>query len=255
MTAGRSEVNADEIPRLLKLQSLRRVAASAQFARSEQLRAMLTWLCERAIEGTVPTEYEVATGPLKRSAGFDPQTESLVRKEMNRMRTKLRAYYSGEGRADAIRIVSAYGYRVDFQPAFVMARSAEEKVCVLVLPPRARAVAEDYLDAFYEALLLELARIDGICLIAQTTARFFATRSGDIRLFAAESGADYVIEGTARPRDADVVTTLWAVEGRTGHTGSPCMTLGGSAEEQALRAAVCLGDLIVANASAAAVCD
>jgi hypothetical protein len=49
-------------------------------------------------------EYQIATEVLGRPADFDPHSDSSVRVQMGRLRTKLAEYYSGEGAADPILI-------------------------------------------------------------------------------------------------------------------------------------------------------
>src|SRR5690242_20239890 len=59
------------------------VLSSATFARADQLRRLLAWLGERSLrpDSVVPTEKEIGKVVLLRK-DFDPQTDSLVRKEM-----------------------------------------------------------------------------------------------------------------------------------------------------------------------------
>jgi TolB-like protein/Flp pilus assembly protein TadD len=57
-----------------------------------------------------------------RGDSFDPQTDSIVRVEASRLRSKLRDYYLDEGRADEVRIELPRGTYV---PSFHSTRSAE----------------------------------------------------------------------------------------------------------------------------------
>jgi TolB-like protein len=229
------------VPEEIKRSCLRKVGESSVFARSEQLRRLLMWLGERAIEGVAPSEYEVGTGPLHRPANFDPQADSLVRKEMTRLRAKLRAYYELEGRRDAVQIFSGDAYRLSFHWSPPAAeRDAAGTICVLVLPFRSTGLPADFTDDLYEHLLVRLSETGKIQLVAQTTARFYSGRSGDVRTFAVETGADFVVEGTVRLKTELIVTTLWVVDGRTGRTRSPCCLTGPDIEDVGLRAARCL---------------
>ena len=229
------------VPEELKRAFLQKVVDSSKFARCHQLRRLLNWLGEKALEGITPSEYDVGIAPLQRSRNFDPQTDSLVRKEMTRLRAKLRAYYAEEGCGDNVRICSADAYRLTFQWSLPAAESSGiNTLCVMILPLRASGVPSEFMEVFYDHLLLCISEISDIQLIAPTTARFYAERSGDIRTFAVETGADFVVEGTVRVKEELIATTLWAVDGRTGRSRHPCTLASPNPEELAMRAAECL---------------
>ena len=60
----------------------------------------------------------------RRPENFDPQTDSLVRKEMSRLRGKIRDYYGKEGRDDAVRIRNKDAYHLTFEFADFAAAGA-----------------------------------------------------------------------------------------------------------------------------------
>lgn len=212
-----------DISEAQKREYLERVLTSRIFARSRQLRELLTWLSRYAFTGAAaPTEYEVGVGALRRPPDFDPQTDSLVRKEMSRLRAKLSQYYIERGGSDPIRITCEEGYGVTFKWALPAALphggDGAAPLAVLILPLYASPGLDDLGNAFYEELLAHLSGLHFIELIAQTTARYYTGRFGDIRAFAEETGADIVIEGTTRRRADALLTTLWLVDGRTGRS-------------------------------------
>jgi TolB-like protein len=208
------------IPEESKLECLEKVLDSATFARAEQLRGLLRWLGQRAIEGgPTPTEHEVGKHALRRSENFDPHTDSLVRKEMSRLRAKLRDYSNREGSADAVRIRSDAGYRLTFEWASATAQprpASGGPLCILVLPLRISAVPEDAVNAFYDELFSRISRANRVQLVSQTTARRYAGRYDDVRQYAEETGADAVIEGSARADGTTFIFTLSWVDGRSG---------------------------------------
>jgi len=63
---------------------------------------------------------------------FDPQIDSLVRKEMSRLRDKLSRYYLSEGASSQIRIEAPDGYAVVFRE--IVAEQRAPTSCWLVLP-------------------------------------------------------------------------------------------------------------------------
>jgi hypothetical protein len=71
---------------------------------SESLCKLLHYLAEHSLDhpGTALKEYQIATEVLGRSTGFDPQSDSTVRVQAGRLRTKLAEYYAHEGPDDPI---------------------------------------------------------------------------------------------------------------------------------------------------------
>ena len=219
-----------------------KVAASSAFARAEQLRRLFVWLARRSLDNLPhPTEYEVACAALRRPENFDPQTDSLVRREMSRLRLKMREYYSQEGKEDAVRIRVAGPYHLAFD---VIAPSntrldhdPKRGPCLLVLPPYSSAGMHDQAEMFYGELLTQLSSLNAFELVAQTTARGYARQLGDARSFAGHTGADFVLEGTAHDSPGGLIVTLWLVDGQTGRARIFCRLAGSDLEELARRAA------------------
>jgi TolB-like protein len=115
-----------------------------------------------------------------------------------------------------------------------------DAICVMLLPLRASGASADFIEEIYDRLLLSVSETRQIQLIAPTTARFYAGRSGDIRTFASETGADFVVEGSVWVRGEVVGTTLWPVDGQTGRSLPPCNLIGSNVDELSARAAECL---------------
>ena len=229
----------------LKRAYLEKVAASAAFSRAEQLRRLFAWLARRSLDNLPqPTEYEIACAVLRRPQTFDPQTDSLVRREMCRLRLKLREYYSQEGSRDAVRIRAAGPYRLAFDviapPRTSLDHDPARAVCLLILPLYASPAAGNQAEIFYGELLTRISSFANFELIAQTTARSYGRQLGDARHFAAQTGADFVLEGTARESAAGLMITLWLVDGQTGRTRIFCRLTGSDLEELARRAAAAL---------------
>ncbi len=83
---------------------LERVIGHPIFRKSENLRAILTFLVEQAVAspGVNHKEHEIATTALGRSDDFDPRLDSTVRVHTARLRTKLAEYYAAEGEQDPV---------------------------------------------------------------------------------------------------------------------------------------------------------
>ena len=81
------------------------LASSTTFSSAPQLVSLLTYLVETELDGTAQelNQARIAMDVLGRSAAFDATTDSVVRVEAGRLRSRLRDYYSAEGSGDEIR--------------------------------------------------------------------------------------------------------------------------------------------------------
>jgi TolB-like protein/Flp pilus assembly protein TadD len=96
---------------------LERVCQSRPFMRSKQLQRLIRFIVEetRAGRGARLKEYVLGVEVFGRPADFDPRIDSIVRVEARRLRAALHAYYSEEGRSDAVVIDLAKG---SYAPTF-----------------------------------------------------------------------------------------------------------------------------------------
>src|SRR5215475_16132753 len=84
---------------------------SRTFARSEQLRAFLRFVCEAEMEGRAGdlNEYVIGVEVLGRPEGYSPAEDSSVRTRAYELRQKLQKLYATELRDDPVHIVLAKG--------------------------------------------------------------------------------------------------------------------------------------------------
>ena len=96
----------DPIPAAEKHQALERVLASRAFARSEQLRAFLRYICEAEFEGRAQqlNEYALGVSVLGRPPDYSPAEDSCVRTRAYELRNKLRNYYQSEAPDEPLQI-------------------------------------------------------------------------------------------------------------------------------------------------------
>jgi len=241
---AKSEALQPPVPEDVCRVHLDRMASGATFARAEQLRRLLQWLGERSLSGnaTPPTEKEIGETVLRRK-DFDPQTDSLVRKEMSRLREKLTQYYGREGAREPIRVQSAGGYLLRFVWADPPLREGADEgglPSLLVLPVRANLDLNARAVRLVDELLVRLGEQGGVQLVSPTTALSYLGRVGDVREFAAECGADFVVEGSLEASDVQLRVTLWLVDGRSGRTERPGRFAGTDLDELVEAAAVWL---------------
>ncbi|HXB69621.1 MAG TPA: hypothetical protein VNY05_15325 [Candidatus Acidoferrales bacterium] len=142
---------------------------------------------------------------------------------MSQLREKLSRYYLAEGLQDEIRILSTGGgYLLGFErrgtvnPGFINLRSGRS--CWLVLPFRSNPEMAEPAEQMLEDLLIGLDERGGHELVTPTTALAYRGRTGDVRQFAAECCADFVVEGSLRRRQEAIEIAVWLVDGRSGRS-------------------------------------
>src|SRR5580700_10458360 len=93
--AAAREESFQEVEKLINSHSLRG---------SESLCRLIRYLAEHSLADPPASEkeYQIATEVFGRSAHFDPQSDSTVRVQAGRLRTKLAEYYASEGAEDSI---------------------------------------------------------------------------------------------------------------------------------------------------------
>src|SRR5262249_36936479 len=100
------------------LDSLARILKNGLATASDRQRRLIQYLATEELEGRGDRlkAVSIATEVLGRSADFDPQTDSIVRVEMGRLRNALDLYYATHGVNDPVRIKFERGsYRPKFE--------------------------------------------------------------------------------------------------------------------------------------------
>jgi TolB-like protein len=201
---------------VLRRATIEKIVSSLTLTRAPQLQRLLLWIADRSLTPgqTTPSEKEIAESILGRK-DFDPRSDSLVRKEMSRLRQKLERYYASEGKDDEILVTSEGGYTLQFA-RIVHARSNDSGPCWLVLPIRSAENIAEVTNEFYEELLLSLGRIEGNFLVSPTTSLAYRGRYGDVCEMAASCGADLIAEGSLTRTDDLFQARIWLVAAEQG---------------------------------------
>jgi hypothetical protein len=99
-----------------KRETLESVLASATFARSAQLRALLRYICECELAGRLEdlNEYQIAVEVLGRRKDFSLSDDSSVRNRAYELRQRLEKFYTQEQPRAAIRIAIPRGGYVPY---------------------------------------------------------------------------------------------------------------------------------------------
>lgn len=111
-------------------QQLERVLASAPFANAQRSQKFLRYIVECTLKNQEEflKEFAIAVDVYGRNVSYDPSINATVRVEAGRIRSRLREYYTGDGRNDPVIIdVSKGGYRVTFEQRFPTEKVAAEE--------------------------------------------------------------------------------------------------------------------------------
>src|SRR6266849_2877451 len=114
------------------LEQARKITSSGLFENAGRSRALLDYLVREAVSSRADRlkEYTIGSEGLGRGDSFDPRTDTIVRAEASRLRSRLERYYAADGKADPLAIVLPKGsYILEFQERKAAAESAD------ILPP------------------------------------------------------------------------------------------------------------------------
>ena len=227
------------------LDQVSRITASAQFAASERLSALLRYVVEQTLDGRTDgiKEYTIAVEVFGKPESFDPRLDTIVRVQASKVRAKLREYYAGGGARDAVLIDIPRGTYVPvfhsndppFKPVGPAPRRVNVRIvaalvfgAVILVWPLVRLVnmpavvqrrspsiavlpfvdmspnkdQEYFCDGITEELINTLAKIDGLHVVARTSAFEFKGKALDVRKIGAQLNVQTVLEGGVR-RDGD----------------------------------------------------
>src|SRR5579871_5966779 len=201
--------------------ALERVLASEVFSGSERLCQFLRFVVEQSICGQADSlkEWLLGVRVFGRGQSFDPRVDAIVRVEAGRLRTKLADYYGTEGRNDRVLIqMRKGGYAPIFHERSSLARQFapagargfetgpnKAQNCglasIVVLPfvnLSADADNEYFSDGLTEEVISGLTRIQGLRVIARSTAFQYKGQAQDIPRIGAELNVSAVLEGSVR---------------------------------------------------------
>lgn len=205
---------------------LARILASDGFVSSQRLCRFLRFIVERTLENDVERlkEFVVAMEVFDRNDDYDPSVDSIVRVEARRLRTKLKAYYDGAGRSDSVLIGLRPGSYVPLfrplqppgQPGPAVTLTVEPAYTTIAVLPFVNMSPEpeqDYFcDGITEEIINVLASIEGLAVVARTSAFQFKGQALDVREIGHRLGAQVVVEGSVRKSGDRLRITAQAID-------------------------------------------
>ena len=123
-----------------KREALQRVLSSSAFHRSDQLKTLLRYICEREIagRGDALDEYAVAVEALGRPSDYSAFEDGAARNRIHNLRRRLEQYYGLENPHDPLQIVIPKG---SYCPVFLKHPAAPPPAPQLAIVPTAGADA------------------------------------------------------------------------------------------------------------------
>ena len=105
---------------------LQRLIRSKAFRHASALQRLLQYLISKAIEDPFADikEYTIGTEVFDRGPGYDPQSDTIVRVQIHRLRLKVKEYYESEGVNDPIAVDIPKGHYI---PTFEMRAGASAR--------------------------------------------------------------------------------------------------------------------------------
>ena len=207
---------------------LGKVLASGAFAHSERMRRFLGFVVEHSLASPdVPLkEIIVGIGLYPSGGDFDPRITAAVRVDATRLRTKLREYYGSEGAADPLIIDLPKG---GYTPVFLSAEtetgttmntngvSAEPSIAVLPFSNLSPEPEDYFSDGLTEEIIHALSSVQGIRVVARTSAFALQHRNADVRHVGRALNVGFVLEGSVRKSKGALRVTAQLVSTKDGY--------------------------------------
>jgi serine/threonine-protein kinase len=197
-------------------QQLERILAHGLFVRSDRMGRFLRLAVERALEGKAGElkEYLIGVEVFDRGASYDPRVDPIVRVEARRLRSKLKAYYDGDGRNDPVAIEFLSG---TYAPRFrVRSKSpappgnalraekpaAESSLATIAVLPFVNLSPtpenEYFSDGLTEELIHALTKLPGMRVVAWNTAAQLRGRQEDLAAIRRQLQVGTALTGSVR---------------------------------------------------------
>ncbi len=202
---------------------LAQLLSSPSIGGAERLSGLLRFIVEETLNGRQAQLKEMRLGleVFRRKAdSYDPTFDPIVRVQMGRLRAKLRAYYSGAGARDRIRIDVPVGSYVPVfstaagtvsTPAPLASQLAEEEQRIAVLPIVNMSTEREtqyFCDGLTEELISHLAQVRHLRVVARTSSFQFRDAARDIREIGRLLDVSKVLEGSVRKSGNRIRVTI-----------------------------------------------
>ncbi len=156
---------------------LEKILAHGLFVRSDRMGRFLRFAVEQTLDGKADElkEYLIGVEVFDRKDSYDPRVDPIVRVEARRLRSKLKAYYEGDGREDPVIfefITGTYAPAIQQRNADPpVAETGVSTVAVLPFTNLSGNADNDYFsDGLTEELIHALTKLSGMRVVAWNSA-------------------------------------------------------------------------------------
>jgi serine/threonine-protein kinase len=191
------------------------------------LARFLTFTVEQTLDGHGENlkEFVIGVEVFDKTETYDPRMDPIVRVEARRLREKLRKYYETEGSDDALYIdfpTGAYVPLVKPREAVRVSTSAvattENAIAVLPFVNLSSEQENEYFsDGLTEELINALTKVEGLHVVAWSSAFQLKGKARDIRRIAEQLHVRAVLEGSVRRTADRLRITAQLVDAADGH--------------------------------------
>ena len=230
---------------------LDKVLSSPVFSHAERQQRFLRYVVTQTLTGNTERlkGYTIGIEVFDREPTFDPTIDAIVRVEAARLRAKLREYYEGGGRNDAVRFEvpkGAYAVHIELhesqssqtpplkqEPRGAPTAAAnevapgitpfvhpiEDKPSIAVLPfanMSSDPEQEYFADGITDILITELSRLSGLFVISRHSSFVYKGLSKRAEEIAQELGVRYLLEGSVQRSGMQARITAQLVDNKTG---------------------------------------
>ena len=206
---------------------LRKLLSSRTFARSERLARFLSFAVEQTLAGRSEEikEFVIGVEVFDKDAKYDPRMDPIVRVEARRLREKLRKYYETDGSDDPIYIEFPTGSYAPLmqtrEEAAVPAKAGttvDNAIAVLPFTNLSSEQENEYFsDGLTEELINALTKVEGLRVVAWSSAFQLKGKPRDMRKIAEQLGVRAVLEGSVRRTQDRLRITAQLVDTTDGH--------------------------------------
>jgi len=205
-----SQAKQPDIHQSAVRQQVEKILAHGLFTRSDRMGRFLRVAVERSLEGRAADlkEYLIGVEVFDRKETYDPRVDPIVRVEARRLRSKLKAYYEGDGCGDPVVIEFLSG---SYAPRIRLPEPAAVAVAIPSVEPGLITVAvlpfadlspkpghEYFSDGLTEELIHALTKVPGMRVVAWNTAAQLRGGQQDIGAIRDRLKAGTALTGSVR---------------------------------------------------------
>ncbi len=213
-----------ESQQVLIRNALRRICKNTLFAQSVRMQSLLQFVIDQTLAGNAHQikGYTLGVEVFGRGTDFDPLSDSIVRVEVARLRSKLVEYYAGDGRNDEVVFeLPKGGYapliRLSRKDAAPAVHDVRPSLAVLPFVNVSDDPAQGYFaDGLTDDLITDISKLSGLFVISRQSAFVYKDSGKRAEEIAAELGVRYLLTGSVRRAGQRLRIAVQLVDAQSG---------------------------------------